>query len=431
MSKIRNRRDFMVGGAAGLAGTAVVTRTSDAGDSNATTARRAAWDHIARMHPETTTGFSHTGWPMDADPNLPQLTAGGKVVVADIKGPAVITMLHTTQIRYYGLLPAGPKEVAATRERAIERAAERRLAMEKGREQPPRLMDPAFVPDEVKARGIIVEVYYDGVDVPAVRVPLADFFADGCNGRAVNFSTPFVEKAPDSYNSFIPMPFEKSAKVVLVNETEYDLGFYTYVEFEDLPGWDPALGYFHATWDRRSWQLDDRSDQLLFSVKGQGHLLGRNVSITTDEPIFSNFAYVMEGNNEFYIDGEEKPRINYLGTEDAFGFSWGFPAIHTGDFHGINFKQKADPAMVSFYRFHGNQPVRFREGMDLRVNHSTEWAIQNIMLDGVLPYLAADGRLWVDYALTHYWYQDQVGFEHASMPSLDDRLRTVLRENPK
>jgi len=431
MSKIRNRRDFMVGGAAGLAGTAMVNPPADAAGATGTGHSRPAWDHIARMHPETTTGFSHTGWPMDADPTLPQLTAGGRVVVADIKGPAVITMLHATQLRYYGPLPAGPKEVAAARRRAIDRAAERRRAMAEGQAQPPRTMEPALVPDEIKARGVIVEVYYDGVDVPAVRVPLADFFADGCNGRAVNFSTPFVEKAPDSYNSFIPMPFRKSAKVVLVNETDLDLGFYTYVEFEDLPAWDPALGYFHATWDRRFWQLDDGSNQLLFNVKGQGHLLGRHVSITTDEPIFSNFAYVMEGNNEIYIDVETKPRINYLGTEDAFGFSWGFPAIHTGDFHGINFKQKADPAMVSFYRFHGNQPVRFRDGLKLRINHSQEWAIQNIMLDGVLPYMAADGRLWVDYALTHYWYQDQIGFDHAPMPSLDDRSRLVLKENPK
>jgi len=79
MSKIRNRRDFMVGGAAGLAGTALVTRPTATAESTGTGAQKPAWDDVARIRPETTTGFSHTGWPMDADPTLPQLTAGGRV----------------------------------------------------------------------------------------------------------------------------------------------------------------------------------------------------------------------------------------------------------------------------------------------------------------------------------------------------------------
>jgi len=35
-------------------------------------------------------------------------------------------------------------------------------------------------------------------------VPLADFFADGCEGQAVCYSTPFVEKLPRAYNFTCP-----------------------------------------------------------------------------------------------------------------------------------------------------------------------------------------------------------------------------------
>jgi len=44
--------------------------------------------------------------------------------------------------------------------------------------------------------------------------------------------------------------------------------------------------------------------------------------------------------------------------------------------------------------------------------------------------LGKDGRLWVDYAMAHYWYQNHIGFDHPPMPALDERQRTVLRQNP-
>ncbi len=340
-----DRRKFLLAGTVGLAGSALAGRSISAAEKSTASARSPALASIARIQPERTSGFAHAGWPFDADPSLPYLSAGSRMTVADLQGPAVITMFHITQLRYSATMPTDPEGIAATRKAAVERAALNRQAMAEGQEPAPLMIAPQLVDDEIKARSIILEIYYDGVDTPAVRVPLADFFADGCNGKAVNFHTPFVEKAPDSYNCFIPMPFRKSARVVLVNDSGLDLAVYAYLEYEDLAQWDSSLGYFHASWERRAWQLDEASNQTLFRVDGQGHLLGRHVSIVTDEPAFQNFAYVMEGNNEIYIDGVKHPRFNYLGTEDAFGFSWGFPALHTGHFHGINFKQKSDPAM--------------------------------------------------------------------------------------
>ena len=31
-----------------------------------------------------------------------------------------------------------------------------------------------------------------------------------------------------------------------------------------------------------------------------------------------------EGNDEFYLNGEETPSVEYLGTEDLYGYSYGF-----------------------------------------------------------------------------------------------------------
>lgn len=347
-------------------------------------------------------GASNGGWAYDAYPELETLDAGAAITIADIEGPAVITCLHCTQ--HFLLGPRG------------EEAARRALA----------------------ARGVVLEVFFNGAPDPAVCVPLGDFFADGCGGRAVHFTTPFVEKAPESYNCFVPMPFARSARVVLRNDTPFDLPSYSFVEFERLPEWQPDLGYLHATWRRAAFQLDAESDEPFFHADGRGHLVGRAWSVATDDPFFAGFWYVMEGNNELRVDGEARPAADYLGTEDSFGFSWGFQRPFTGLYNGINFVQNSGPALLSLYRFRDRNAVRFSRSLDLRVDWTNEFrserfqrAIRPFMPGReFLPRPRAEGRGWVDYATTFYWYQQHVGHPHDPLPPLDERAADVLHPNP-
>ncbi len=149
----------------------------------------ANWKELCEIKTQNKTMFSNGGWAYDAYPELETLDAYSSITVADVKGPAVITCFHTTQHILHK--NPGKKETAAMR------TAE-------------------------AARGIILEIYYNDNPVPAVKVPLGDFFADGCCGQAKDFGNKFIEKASRSYNCFIPMPFEKSAKVMLKNETGND-----------------------------------------------------------------------------------------------------------------------------------------------------------------------------------------------------------------
>ncbi len=228
-------------------------------------------------------GFSNAGWTCDRYPDLPTLDAKKSMVMADLPGPGVIHALHTT--RHW------PKELAA--------------------------------------RGVVLLIYFDDDPDPAVMCPLADFFGDGCNGGSMNFSTNFIECAPGSYNCYIPMPFEKHAKVILRNDTDTNFSNYSYVEWEKLPEWKKDLGYFHATYGRKCFQLGPRSRQTFLELSGNGQLIGRQYSIATEEPMFKEFNYVMEGNNEVDIDGEKRA-IDYLGSEDSFTFSWGFQHTFAG-----------------------------------------------------------------------------------------------------
>ncbi|NVM05182.1 MAG: DUF2961 domain-containing protein [Candidatus Helarchaeota archaeon] len=349
------------------------------------------WRKISRLKKRYHFGASNGGWKYDSYPELESLDAGKTMTIAEIKGPAVITNFHSTQ--HF-------------------------------------IQDPEITKEQRKGlslRGLILEIYFNNNPIPSVRVPLGDFFADGCLGRAEHFTSFFIEKAPQSYNCFIPMPFEKSARVVLVNETKYDLMNYSFVEFENLESWDENLGYFHATWKRFAFQLDGNTNIQFFHVNGKGHLIGRSYSISTDELLFRDFTYVMEGNNEIRIDGEDNPRVDYLGTEDSFGFSWGFQKVFNGLFNGINYVNLRKPTLLSIYRFRGNNTIGFNKSLDLRINWTNERLFKSFQKS--LSRKVSKDRCWIDYATTYYWYQSTVGYDHEKLMPLNERIKLISKSN--
>lgn len=314
-------------------------------------------------------GFANAGWKYDRYQELPSLDAHTSMVVADLSGPGIIRHFHTTRHQ----------------------------------------------PAELFARGIVLEIWYDDATEPAVMCPLADFFGDGCNGSSMYFSTPLIECAPWAYNTYIPMPFRERARVILRNDTDRDAMNYSYVEWEQLPAWDEALSYFHATYARSRFALTPETSHTFFEVEGAGHILGRQFSVQTEEPIFRDFGVVMEGNNEIDIDGAERA-IDYLGTEDSFTFSWGFQSTFAGLHAGMPYILHGDRNALSIYRFHDHMPIRFDRGLTWRINWAeekgfTSWAPWREAVD--------KGGCMVDYATVFYWYQDSpAGYAHQPLPEV-------------
>jgi hypothetical protein len=342
-------------------------------------------DEIAKIRPSAETGFSNGGWNLDQHPELEPLKAGARITIADLRGPGIIRHIHTTR------------------------------------------HDPA----EVFARGIVLEIWFDGAETPAVMSPLADFFGDGANGRGMDFTSNLIECAPWSYNAYFTMPFKKSARVCLRNDTDRSTHNYSYVEWEKLPEWDESYAYFHATYARKSFRLLEDSDVLFFETTGRGHLIGRQYSVVTDEPEFAGFNYVMEGNNEVEIDGRARA-LDYLGSEDSFTFSWGFQKPFAGLRAGMTVveKGKGRPQCVSMYRFHDYMPIRFQKSVRWRIDWSGERHMREF-LDGDFQASKGRGGCWVDYAVVYYWYQEEPGsFRHAPLETPEERRAMMLHPNP-
>jgi hypothetical protein len=332
---------------------------------------------------DATTGFSFAGWKYDRYRDIQSLDAHTSMVVAEIDGPAVITHIHIT--RHW--------------------------------------------PVDTMARGIVLQIYFDHEEEPAVNCPFSDFFGDGCNGKSMYFSSTMVECAPWSYNAYIPMPFKKHAKIVLRNDTDKRVSNLSHVEWETLPEWKDEYGYFHATYERKALQLTGDTEETFFHVKGSGHLVGRQFSVLTDEPLFKNFELVMEGNNEVDIDGRERA-LDYLGTEDSFTFSWGFQSTFAGLHAGMPYIQKGgDTLALSIYRFHDYMPIRFTRELTWKINWQYEfyWESKQQYLKDVTS-KAESGGCWVDYATVFYWYQDSPGgYSHTPLPDVKDRWKVIVK----
>lgn len=212
-------------------------------------------------------------------------------------------------------------------------------------------------------RSLRFEIYWDNETKPAVSVPFGDFFGVGL-GKTTTFENAlFSSPEGRSFECFIPMPFKKAAKIVVVNEsaTRLDHIFYD-VDFEYLKTWQPDFLYFHAYWHRDTATTLAKDFELLPHVTGKGRYVGANIGINSN-PIYGN-AWWGEGEVKMYLDGDEKlPTIAGTGTEDYIGTGWG-QGRFVNNYAGCLLADK-DLRQWAYYRYHVPDPVLF--GQECRV----------------------------------------------------------------
>lgn len=175
-------------------------------------------------------------------------------------------------------------------------------------------------------RDVLLKIYWDGETSPSVNCPLVDFFCDP-NGTRDVVNTAMVN-VKRGFNEYFPMPFRKSAKVVLDydgpvaagNELARMMPCYSYVCYRTLPSIPANSGYFCTSWKQEGVKLGLR-DYIALETTGKGKLVGWNVTVR-----HPGRGYPVDENEKFYIDGEKTASVEFQGLEDSFGFSWGFPA---------------------------------------------------------------------------------------------------------
>jgi hypothetical protein len=179
-------------------------------------------------------------------------------------------------------------------------------------------------------RQLTIRITWDGDKAPAVWSPLGDFF--GYLGGAGSFSTvPSGQLDDGTFYSHWYMPFAKSARIELGNDSPSPVTLS--VETSTAPLEKPLaeFGRFHAKWHRDAFNPERKDrfpDWTLLTTQGKGRFVGTMVHVWNP-----NGGWWGEGDEKFFIDGEKFPSYFGTGSEDFFGYAWGGPARFIHAFH--------------------------------------------------------------------------------------------------
>ncbi|MDO8588286.1 MAG: DUF2961 domain-containing protein [Armatimonadota bacterium] len=215
-------------------------------------------------------------------------------------------------------------------------------------------------------RGCKIEIYWDGAKTPAVQAPLGDFFCHSLGHMVAFENACFSSPEARSMNCFIPMPFRKSAKIQITNESPKPISIYYDVAVTLGDKHNDETLYFHSYWRRENYTTVRRDMTILPQVKGRGRFLGCNLGVRL-HPSMTNFWWG-EGEVKAYLDGDKEfPTLCGTGTEDYIGTAYGqghFAHRFQGNQY-INDPKDGPANAYGFYRFHIPDPVYFRK--DARV----------------------------------------------------------------
>ena len=212
---------------------------------------------------------------------------------------------------------------------------------------------------------MLLRIWYDGEERPGVEAPVGDFFACAFGRRREVISLPVVVEDADSYNAYWHMPFRKSVRVEIVNQSRRNISLLYYnidwIQKDRLPRETP---YFYARY-RQEYPVRKGRDYLILETKGKGHYVGTVLSVRTRSP-----SWFGEGDEKIYIDGEKKASIWGTGTEDYFLSAWGLKTTSTPYFGTPHFDQWGIVGgHTSAYRWHVHDPIVFRKGIKVTIEH--------------------------------------------------------------
>jgi len=262
---------------------------------------------------------------------------------------------------------------------------------------------------------LVIRMFWDGAEQPAVESPVGDFFAAGFGKRAEVNSMPVMVEGGDAYNCFWLMPFYKSARIEIENQSEKPSGsFYFQVDYALEEALPPKTPYFCAQY-RQEFPVASGRDYLILDAVGEGHYVGTVLSGRARSPMWFG-----EGDEKFYVDGDKKPTIQGTGTEDYALNAWGmgtgcYPyfgvTILDGEWDMVGWK-------TTIYRWHILDPVPFRKSLRFEIE-DTGWMSEDELAEGTNPGHVERND---DFATVAFWYQVGQPKRYATLPPAKERV---------
>jgi hypothetical protein len=265
--------------------------------------------------------------------------------------------------------------------------------------------------DPYYSRMLTLRMYWDGEKDPSVECPIGDFFGMG-HGIDKPFDSLPVRVTSDGRgrNCYWPMPFRKSARITVSNESQRPCdAFYYYLDWQKHESLPPKTAYFHAMY-RQEYPCVMGTNYLIADILGQGHYVGTVQSVYLISP-----GWYGEGDDFFFIDGEKEPSLRGTGTEDYFCDGWGFRE-QAGPFYGAPLWEGENTGnRGSAYRWHIPDPVVFTKSLRVEIEHKGSQRFPDGTGSG---FIERDDLM----SSVAYWYQIEPHKPWPPLPPGHDRL---------
>ncbi|HKM83255.1 MAG TPA: glycoside hydrolase family 172 protein [Candidatus Acidoferrum sp.] len=280
--------------------------------------------------------------------------------------------------------------------------------------------------EQFHLKKLVLRMFWDAEESPSVEAPIGDFFGLG-NGEYFRYESAVLAVASDkALNSFFPMPFQKHARITVTNEGKEKVGaFYFNIDYQaHAKPFPQDTLYFHAQYRQAypaaGWtsQWHSNSDPLVdgkknlagegnyvwLEAKGKGHFVGVTMSVLQNQDNWWG-----EGDDMFFIDGEEKPSINGTGSEDYFLGAWDFGGrpFSYASFGSPVVGAELAGSRSSVYRFHLDSPIPFTKSLRATIEHGHA----NHRSD--------------NYSSVAYWYQTEPHAAFPALPPVEQRIPRI------
>jgi hypothetical protein len=275
---------------------------------------------------------------------LPELNAKARVKVLDADGPGVITSIHVSAMAADGIEGFGSPQVA----------------------------------------GLIIRVFYDGQAKAGIEMPLMDFLGD-VECKSQYFSSVFLSKVKESHNFRIPMPFRKHVTIEVENPSDRKVVGYLELTYDTVETVPKESGHLRV--DYRTGNLSAKTPNTMFKLDRAGVIVAHWLQYETDKA--RDGQLICEADQQFFLDGDTKPTLQSMGSEDLYGGSWGFIAQQgDGQYTSIlrNEKVGAAGSRVAVLRCRSLDAISFRKSCRWVLTWANDaWAAEKLG-DSPIPY---------------------------------------------
>ena len=168
---------------------------------------------------------------------------------------------------------------------------------------------------------IWISLYWNGEARPAVQCPIGAFFGNEFGIHPIAFIT-HGQRGDGSLYNYFPMPFEKSARVVLENRGTRDIALDYAIQVKPAGG--QAAANSRTTFRATTYYPPTLNTPGTDSVIGRAAGRGKIVAGTLAGRPWQGRYVSCEGDVRAYFDGISFPQMQSDGSESYGCYGWGF-----------------------------------------------------------------------------------------------------------